>query len=473
VNQNEAQNVAAATEELRQGLVAGGSAEIGALRQLCMGYFELANDEAGKEYLGKIYQSIRSLGTRAALAGCNKIARLTAAMEAMLFDQLFRLNQAMSASSIHTLVQGVDCLDRLFKGGNISAVEPACQSSVLLVDDDQICNMANEVALKRASYDSAGATGAGAALTLLNDYTFDLILLDIDMPGMNGLELCHKLRSLPHHQHTPVIFVTQHGDFENRERAVRSGGDDLIAKPISPLELIVKSTVFLLSTTKPPAPDQPPRFRSSKSPPAAAAQPAPKASKDSADAKKPGGPMEAATADAGSAKSSTLQQTVREKLQHLREALAEETKRREEVERQAIENAERRRKLEAAIEENQRSQVQFQELVEQSQRQAADAGADQKNLAGRRRALVEVSDFVAHKVARLKQALEEETKRRELLEQQMGENAERRTELEAALAEIQGVQGAFQKELESAQNPKQLLELQAALTQSQEARKNL
>ena len=67
----------------------------------------------------------------------------------------------------------------------------------------------------------------------------------------------------------------------------------------------------------------------------------------------------------------------------------------------------------------------------------------------------------------------EETKRREAVEQQVAENATRRTELEAALGEIQLVQEAFQQELETADNPKQLLELESSLAASQQAREAL
>jgi len=81
----------------------------------------------------------------------------------------------------------------------------------------------------------------------------------------------------------------------------------------------------------------------------------------------------------------------------LKEALAEETKRREEVEQQAAEHIKRRAELEAAIEESQRSQQQFQKLLEESQQQAAAAELDgskgQLHLAGRRRALEESRQF--------------------------------------------------------------------------------
>jgi PleD family two-component response regulator len=51
------------------------------------------------------------------------------------------------------------------------------------------------------------------------------------MPGMNGFELCAKLRALPDYKATPVIFVTSLNDFESRANSTMSGGNDFIAKP--------------------------------------------------------------------------------------------------------------------------------------------------------------------------------------------------------------------------------------------------
>src|SRR6266849_714648 len=127
--------------------------------------------------------------------------------------------------------------------------------------------MANEVALQRANYDTVIDTCGSSALMLLKEEPFDLILLDINMPGMNGIEVCQKLRCLPHHKNTPVIFVTLHSDFQNRAQSLLSGGDDLISKPISPIELIVKATVFLFSTSKLQTSKDRPRIKSPASPP--------------------------------------------------------------------------------------------------------------------------------------------------------------------------------------------------------------
>jgi CheY-like chemotaxis protein len=77
---------------------------------------------------------------------------------------------------------------------------------------------------------------------------FDLVLLDIEMPGMDGFELCRRLRLLPGHQKTPVIYVTSHDAFENRAKSVLSGANDLISKPVFPIELAVKAVSHLLKS---------------------------------------------------------------------------------------------------------------------------------------------------------------------------------------------------------------------------------
>ena len=69
---------------------------------------------------------------------------------------------------------------------------------------------------------------------------------NVDMPGMNGFELCTKLRTLPAHKKTPVVFVTSLKHFESRASSTMSGGNDFIAKPFLFIELAVKALVYVL-----------------------------------------------------------------------------------------------------------------------------------------------------------------------------------------------------------------------------------
>jgi DNA-binding response OmpR family regulator len=66
------------------------------------------------------------------------------------------------------------------------------------------------------------------------------------MPGMNGFELCTKLRTLPSYKKTPVVFVTSLTDFESRASSMMSGGNDFIAKPFLFIELATKALVYVL-----------------------------------------------------------------------------------------------------------------------------------------------------------------------------------------------------------------------------------
>jgi len=75
---------------------------------------------------------------------------------------------------------------------------------------------------------------------------FDLVFLDVDMPGMTGFELCAKLRAMPHHKKTPVIFVTSLNDFDNRTSSTMAGGNDFIAKPFLFIELTVKALICVM-----------------------------------------------------------------------------------------------------------------------------------------------------------------------------------------------------------------------------------
>jgi two-component system sensor histidine kinase/response regulator len=68
----------------------------------------------------------------------------------------------------------------------------------------------------------------------------------VDMPGITGYELCAKLRAMPQHKKTPVVFVTSLNDFDNRTSSTMAGGNDFIAKPFLFIELSVKALIHVL-----------------------------------------------------------------------------------------------------------------------------------------------------------------------------------------------------------------------------------
>jgi DNA-binding response OmpR family regulator len=132
-----------------------------------------------------------------------------------------------------------------------ASVDEPLASRVMVVDDDAVTNRAAIFALRRAHLQTSAVENPVVALKLLAETQYDLILLDIEMPEMNGFDFCQRLRALPGYQKTPVIYVTIHSDFESRAKGVLSGGDDLIAKPFLPIELAVKVVMNLIKNRLP------------------------------------------------------------------------------------------------------------------------------------------------------------------------------------------------------------------------------
>ena len=140
----------------------------------------------------------------------------------------------------------MDFLGFLFEHGTLPENQEAPPGNVLVVDDEAISRRAVTYALEKAKLKSVNVEDPGVAFKLLSENHFDLIFLDVDMPGMNGFELCTKLRALPTHKKTPVVFVTSLNDFESRANSTMSGGNDFIGKPFLFIELAVKALVYVL-----------------------------------------------------------------------------------------------------------------------------------------------------------------------------------------------------------------------------------
>jgi DNA-binding response OmpR family regulator/ribosomal protein L34E len=215
------------------------------IREYSMGYIKAPNSEASKTHLSGLHQRVHLLNTSAAQADCARVVLLTHAFDALL-SGIVDKPSTVTPSVLQTIAQAVDCLDGLLKNTDGYSVGPAFQAKVLVVDDDTVCNHVNVTSLKRVNFDAVGVKDPAAALSLLETTQYDLVVLDVNMPGMTGFDVCTKMRRLPHCKKTPVIFVTAFSNFDNRKQSVLSGGNDFVSKPVSPLELALKVTVNLI-----------------------------------------------------------------------------------------------------------------------------------------------------------------------------------------------------------------------------------
>ncbi|MBL1290966.1 response regulator transcription factor [Streptomyces sp. For3] len=108
---------------------------------------------------------------------------------------------------------------------------------VLVVDDDPTVVEVAAGYLERAGYDVDRADDGPAALECFAAHRPDLVVLDLMLPGMDGFEVCRRMRA---HGPVPVIMLTARGDEEDRILGLETGADDYVTKPFSPRELVLR-----------------------------------------------------------------------------------------------------------------------------------------------------------------------------------------------------------------------------------------
>jgi CheY-like chemotaxis protein len=102
----------------------------------------------------------------------------------------------------------------------------------LVADDVPMIRKLVEFHLKQIGFDISNAADGAEALMLASNSKYDLILLDIMMPEMDGLEVLRRIRQGSINKETPVIIMTAYGDSSNVKKAVEYGANDFIVKPV-------------------------------------------------------------------------------------------------------------------------------------------------------------------------------------------------------------------------------------------------
>ena len=217
--------------------------------------FQAAAQQTGnvaeqQKRLHDLYRRVHFLTSAAGLTAYSQITQTASVFEALLFV-LIKEPARIGPSVMRTLANLVDFVELLFRQASQSLPGSPLSVRVLVVDDDPVSNRLVVSALREAQLDPYTTDDPSVAWQWANHEHFDLILLDIEMPVLNGFEFCKRLRAVPGYELTPVIFVTAHSDFESRAKSSVSGGDDLIAKPILPMELAAKVVMHLLKRQMP------------------------------------------------------------------------------------------------------------------------------------------------------------------------------------------------------------------------------
>ncbi len=109
-------------------------------------------------------------------------------------------------------------------------------TKILIVEDEEAISNLIRMSLQKAGYSCEQAMDGESAADRIAEHTYDLILLDIMLPGMNGYELLDYIKTT----NMPVIFITAMGTLDDKVKGLKAGADDYITKPFEMVELLAR-----------------------------------------------------------------------------------------------------------------------------------------------------------------------------------------------------------------------------------------
>ena len=121
---------------------------------------------------------------------------------------------------------------------------------ILIVEDDHRLSDALSVTLRKEGYSCESAYDGQMAMKFFSNDTFHLVVLDINLPKINGLDLCRRIRE--GNSQIPILMITAFGDIDSKMEAFDQGADDYLVKPFHLKELNAKVRVFLKRSEKVP-----------------------------------------------------------------------------------------------------------------------------------------------------------------------------------------------------------------------------
>ncbi|MFJ6939636.1 two-component system response regulator CseB [Streptomyces sp. NPDC101132] len=128
---------------------------------------------------------------------------------------------------------------------------PAPPVRVLLVEDDDLMRRSFGVALERYGYEVRAAADGLTGLELFREHPFDLLILDVMLPGLDGIGLCRRVRET---SLVPVLMMSARGDGLDVVAGLESGADDYVVKPVDTYVLVARIRSLLRRATYAPAP---------------------------------------------------------------------------------------------------------------------------------------------------------------------------------------------------------------------------
>ncbi len=231
-------------QHIRERALAQASQSLAKLGTLAAGLGNQTGQASPSTTLRQMSQTCQEIAVTSARAGLGRVAQLATTVE-FLLAHLVEQPADLTSSVRSTLETSLRSMEMLLNQTNASQAQSPVTAHVLAVDDDVICLKLLEFIVKKVGCRLSRASSGIEAKALVDSTQYDLALLDIDMPGMTGVEFASYMRQTPLNKSTPVVFVTSVTDQKVRDLAKETGCQGWLNKPFRPSELSVTIVAVL------------------------------------------------------------------------------------------------------------------------------------------------------------------------------------------------------------------------------------
>jgi PleD family two-component response regulator len=226
--------------QIRQLFLNGASAKLESVRDAANAFIQDQGSSMQFPLLMDLFRKVHSLTGNAAVAGCSDIAHFASTFEAFL-QELQQKPKFINASSARTVQRSVELIEVLFRNSETEGGGRAKPAPVLVVTGETMSSQTICMALEKAEIESFIANGPSQALSLVASGRYSSVVMMINLPGMNGFDLCAQFRAQAAFGRTPVLFISELKDFETYSNPEILGENEVMASPYLLIELTLKA----------------------------------------------------------------------------------------------------------------------------------------------------------------------------------------------------------------------------------------
>ncbi len=219
--------------------------KVHALRQSFLLHMTAKDAASQVMHFEKFHKAVASLRAEAAQCELAGLVRLLDPLEGRARQLKTRL-ETVSLSSRQAIANAIDLLSSMINQVSDLPGLNHYSPCALVIEDEPVSRKAISLGLQKGKFRVSTVETGDAGLRECEVSTFDLILLDVELPGMNGFAVCARIRTMPQYKNTPILFISALDDVGSRASSKVSGGNQFLTKPVDFMELNLTANTLLL-----------------------------------------------------------------------------------------------------------------------------------------------------------------------------------------------------------------------------------